>query len=1435
MPNTLYTLTTNLTLESALTLDSDIVYALQQATLLISGKLQQFADDSAFGDKIQVAFGTAVNTDELQSQWQAGDLSGFPLIKIVAGNDFNGANGAYAIVNNRIYLSYEFLGQNQGNLGGIVALLLEEYGHYVDGVLNSTDALGDEGAIFASLVLGESLSDETLGQLKAENDAGVITIDGKMIAVEQAFGTTAYIQFGTSDIDRMSGISIDNSNNIYVTGWTYGNLSGAGNAGRGDVFIAKYLNSGERIWLQQFGTVDDDLPFSGISADSSGNIYLAGTGPIVGTQRADVYLWKYSASGTQLWSRRFGTSAFDQDLRISTDASGNVLITGRTQGSFPGFTNSGGDDVFIAKYLSTGTQFWIRQFGTFSTEWANGISADSSGNVYVSGYTQGSLPGNSNLGGRDAFLVKYSGSGSQLWVRQFGTSGNDTAVNNTTDSSGNIYVAGYTVGTLPSNSNLGGNDGFLAKYSTSGSQLWVRQFGTAGTDFAQQVITDSSGNVYLAGYTLGSFSGYSNAGSEDVFVAKYSPNGTQLWVRQFGTSASDIDSGLSIDSSGNIYLSGYTMGSLPGNSNAGSADVFIIGIHPNGRLLEKQPVNLSVSSNTGTEAGSTIITVTITTPNTVLQAQTVDLTVSGSASPTDYILSNSTITIPTGSNVGTVTFTVFNDTLVEPTETAILTIGNLSSDLLFGTTISQTITIISNDFPRVNLSLSSNTGSEAGTTVFTVTATTTDPVIGNQTVDLAITGTGITSGDYNLSNSTITILDGQTTGTVTFTVVDDALVEGTETATLTLTNPSSGLILGSTISQAITLTDNDFPVVNLSISSNAGTEAGTTVITITATTTDAVIGNQTVDLAITGTGITSGDYNLSNSTITILNGQTTGTVTFTVVDDALVEGTETATLTLTNPSSGLILGSTISQAITLTDNDFPVVNLSISSNAGTEAGTTVITITATTTDAVIGNQTVDLAITGTGITSGDYNLSNSTITILNGQTTGTVTFTIVDDALVEGTETATLTLTNPSSGLILGSTISQAITLTDNDFAPPEDGNFDGIPDDQQDNVLSLQAPNNQYVTFAAPLGQPSVNVQTTPNPDPANTPPNVDFSLGFFAFNLPQVTPGDATTITLFLPQGSTVNSYWKYGPTPDNPNPHWYDFTFDSLTNTGAIFQDINSDGQNEIILHFVDGQRGDEDLTANGEIIDPGAPAFTENLPNTPPTVLNPITDVNVNEDSANTVIDLTNVFSDVDGDVIVKSVFVNNNPGLVTATIVDNQLTLDYQDNQSGIANLTIRGTSNGKTVDNSFTITVASVNDAPTLQQEIANQTATENQPFSFTIPANTFTDIDGDNLTYTLAIATVLPSGITFDAATGTFSGTPSDTASGTYNLTVIASDSAGEKANDSFSLNVLNVLNGSSSSETVNGTSGDDHINAGAGNDTVNGGEGNDITGLPR
>ena len=284
----------------------------------------------------------------------------------------------------------------------------------------------------------------------------------------------------------------------------------------------------------------------------------------------------------------------------------------------------------------------------------------------------------------------------------------------------------------------------------------------------------------------------------------------------------------------------------------------------------------------------------------------------------------------------------------------------------------------------------------------------------------------------------ITILSGQTTGSVTFTVVDDTSVESLETATLTISNPSSGITLGTPTSQNIAITDNDVapnPTVSLSVSANAGSEAGATAITVTATADAAVTGDQTVSLGVAGTDITAGDYSLSNTTITIPSGLTTGSVTFTVTDDALVESLETAVLTISSPSAGITLGTPTSQNIAITDNDFPTVNLSVSSTTGTEAAQTVVTVTATASSAVTGNQTVSLAVTGTGITAGDYTLSNTTITIPNGLTTGTVTFTVVDDQLVEGAETATLTISNPSPGITLGTPVSRNVTITDNDIA----------------------------------------------------------------------------------------------------------------------------------------------------------------------------------------------------------------------------------------------------------------------------------------------------------------------------------------------------------------------------------------------------------------
>src|SRR3989339_51810 len=111
----------------------------------------------------------------------------------------------------------------------------------------------------------------------------------------------------------------------------------------------------------------------------------------------------------------------------------------------------------------------------------------------------------------------------------------------------------------------------------------------------------------------------------------------------------------------------------------------------------------------------------------------------------------------------------------------------------------------------------------------------------------------------------------------------------------------------------------------------------------------------------------------------------------------------------------------------------PTVNLSVNTTTATEAAATVVTVTATASSAVSSAQTVSLAVSGTGITTGDYTLSSSTITIASGAATGSVTFAIVNDTQVEGTETATLTISNPSSGLTLGTTTSKTVTITDND------------------------------------------------------------------------------------------------------------------------------------------------------------------------------------------------------------------------------------------------------------------------------------------------------------------------------------------------------------------------------------------------------------------
>ncbi len=157
------------------------------------------------------------------------------------------------------------------------------------------------------------------------------------------------------------------------------------------------------------------------------------------------------------------------------------------------------------------------------------------------------------------------------------------------------------------------------------------------------------------------------------------------------------------------------------------------------------------------------------------------------------------------------------------------------------------------------------------------------------------------------------------------------------------------------------------------------------------------------------------------------------------------------------------------------------------------------------------------------------------------------------------------------------------------------DGNDDGTPDGLQEHVASFLNTDDVYVTIASAETTSLASVLAHDNPSPDDTPAGVAFPAGFFSYQVNGLsTPGAATQVDIIvdLPDGATIDTYWKYGPTPDNPAPHWYEFLYDGAT--GVVIDD------RIITLHLVDGLRGDDDLTANGVIIDPGAPAVSAGGP-------------------------------------------------------------------------------------------------------------------------------------------------------------------------------------------------------------------------------------------
>jgi len=525
------------------------------------------------------------------------------------------------------------------------------------------------------------------------------------------------------------------------------------------------------------------------------------------------------------------------------------------------------------------------------------------------------------------------------------------------------------------------------------------------------------------------------------------------------------------------------------------------------------------------------------------------------------------------------------------------------------------------------------------------------------TVTLVIDTTGFASGQFDLKFKETQIGDDSVFIAEGGGDISAVITNGT----ITIGNPAATL--------AIAADDAD----------KAEGNDGNTGFTFTVTRSGGTSGTSTVDYAVGGSGndpANGADFGgtLPSGTVSFATGETSQVVTVNVSGDTAVEPDEGFTVALSNPSGSATITTATADGTIQNDDSSGTPSIIVGDHdLLPDTANQVISILVTGASDVTGMNVRAQIGDGTGpqaepnfadvdFTGGIWDAHPNTVTggpvsgaeqFLQGSVVfnnmgdevsanGVVVKLVVDTTgFTEGEFDLRLSDTDigVDSAFILegGADLAPAVTngtitigehedsdnISDDveDGAPNDgDGNSDGTPDSQQDNVASL--PNlvdDTYVTLTAPSGTSLSNVGTVDNPSPDDAPPDASFPVGFFDFTLGNLSDGNSATVTILLHGAETVNTYYNYGPTPDNAGDHWYPFTYDG--ETGAV---IHAD---RIELHYVDGLRGDGDLAANGIIVDPGAPGVVD-LP-----WRNPVLPQDVNNDGNVSPLDVLVLIADL----------------------------------------------------------------------------------------------------------------------------------------------------------------------------------------------------------
>jgi predicted transcriptional regulator len=499
----------------------------------------------------------------------------------------------------------------------------------------------------------------------------------------------------TVNDDTNPSIGTDLSGNVYVSYSILGTLSSGTSAGAVDIVVSKLDPNGNIVWIKQqpvMNSASNDTG-SSLQIDASGNIYVYYTtfgtvsgGTNIGT--FDIVVFKMNPNGTVLWIKQQAVmNTYEPDIssKLAIDGSGNVYgIYTTSGGTVSGGTNVGGSDIVVFKMSSNGDTVWIKQqavFNTYSVDLNPSIVADVSGNLYVSYDTLRLGSGGTDSGNSDIVLFKMDTNGTVQWVKQqpiMNTSGDNTFPSIDVDGLGNIYVSYETTGTVSGGVNVGMKDIVVFKTDPNGTMIWIQQQSVRNTSQDDQISSirvDGQGNAFVVCSTHGTIANGLNSGGSDIVVFKLDTNGTVQWTRQEGimnTSTDDTNPVIALDTSGNIYVSYQTLGTVSGGTNKGFADIVVMKMIQTGLSVPDAPTDISAvagirqasvsfTASSGYEFPVTNYTV-ISSPGNVTQTGTSSpININGLEPGTTY-----TFTVTATSAAGTSTPSVASNQVVIP-------------------------------------------------------------------------------------------------------------------------------------------------------------------------------------------------------------------------------------------------------------------------------------------------------------------------------------------------------------------------------------------------------------------------------------------------------------------------------------------------------------------------------------------------------------------------------------------------------------------------------------------------------------------------------------------------------------------------------------------------------------------------------------------------